>query len=724
MSFNNESCIEKTSEMKNGQHKPKVQLLTKNQTGVQIVSCDRHWPDWTSSYKTLKSIEEINWFFNRMCGLEKESAFYCGPAVFLVGNEKNNPSDEIMARLSRKVKKGGPTTLVLGGCLWLNWEGDKKFSEFEARKEEYTKWRDLSLAFLKERFGEHLINVTVQLNMEPHMHFMVLTTGIEGQPMVSDICAKGLYFSMLNREYIEYVDEKLGLPNRFPMPFIQSDRARKSKRTAIAQYCKVKNWFKQNPGKQINWLEFDGIWVWDQPLPLGSDLSIINGQRVTIGQLWNNRIKDLNSLKGRYLYLKLLWEICVFRAIKTYFIVLLENNRVEIQDKIRRSKMNKYLKYPEVYGKTHMFLGGKDLDLGAVLTRLFKAKPISSSLVDERLKIELESNCRIKLGLLLPDKQHPIISRRDVRLNGLYYAQEYHGDQRLRNKAFIDKMNKKYKIKGGISINKEVKETENLDIKTFILYDGRYVSVNNAKWYDHKKDKAGLGSKTLIDSILGLNPEDAMAEMILAENIDVTAAKQSSDFYRCNVLAEQMYEARHTWNPLPPPDEELWPKAKLKLIERGVKEYIVDYYHERGLVYGNIHGNLVFVCQDKGMFMLFSGSGGIERDAWLWPSEVSGPFVLEGLEKDIWSNVKSPLDKTEEHLVEAKNPEELILTDNPLTALKVKAVNIGQKVLAISPRILPSVLIPQIKDRPIILAAKDGSSFEMLSKTIDDLKSN
>jgi hypothetical protein len=277
---------------------------------------------------------------------------------------------------------------------------------------------------------------------------------------------------------------------------------------------------------------------------------------------------------------------------------------------------------------------------------------------------------------------------------------------------------KKYNLKRR-PIEKVREDSESPDIKNFILTDGRYISTNKFKWYDHLKGKFGVGSKTLIDHLLGLNPNDSTAEEILARHFDLLAAKQSIDYYRSHVLAEALYEEREAYCPLPISVEELWPEARLKLIQRGLNENIIDYYHNLGLIYVNHIGYIVFLCQDSGFFLLIPCSN--TDDKWWWPGRTAGPFVLSGLETFKGSNVMSPLENSKDSSLTTKKTQTLILTDNPLTALKVKAENLGQKVLAVGPRIQTNVLISQIKNQSIVLAAQDSQSLERLKKTINSL---
>ncbi|MDR2368138.1 MAG: plasmid recombination protein [Deltaproteobacteria bacterium] len=682
-------------------------------------------PNWTGRYKTLKSIDKVDWYFDRMCGLEKKSIYYGGPSMFLLGNEYNNPSSEIVVRLARRTKKPGIITLALGGCYWITWVEPYLEPEFTSKRDEFNQWMEISLAFLKERFGQYLINVSVQLDTFPHMHFMVLTTGTEGQAMAKHVCAPGLYFRMLNRQYIDYFDRKLGRPVRFPEP-CHPITQRKAKRYAIAQYCRIKDRVRLAGPGPIRWTKHGGTWLWDRYSMVGEGLGEIDGQRVTIGDLLDNCARDLSDQDKRFLYAWVLWERGLVSAVQSCVTLILEGSHRSLSNSGKDRLLKKYLVVPKtaVRVKGKLFFGGRDVDLGEILTGSFGATLIEPGPYYEPLSRGL--NLAAQAGLASLSRYEPmalpyVAIKFNQKLHGLYDAQARIGKESradiLKNRTFERDGLWRY-------IPKIKKKTVPVMPSHYILPDGGFVTTRKADWYDHRNGKAGVGSVTLTEHLTDLAGGDqSVPDVIMGDSFRPHFVRRSYDFYRGRVLSRDKLE-RYVTNgscPAPPSHEALWPQGRAKLLERGLEGSLVDRCHGLGLVYANHNGYLVFPCQGEGFFILICGCYGPGGDTWWWPSKSAGPFVLDG---DVGERAR-PEDSlgagTGPEGVVPRKPKAAVLTDNPLTALKVKARDFEKLALAVGPGFPANGLVPRTGSLALTLAAQTQESYERLENLTRDL---
>jgi hypothetical protein len=689
-------------------------------------------PNWRIRFSSLISIAKVRLFYKRMRGLDEKSIYYNGPSMFLFGREDNDPVAEIKARLARRGKGGPPFTLALGGCCWLNWIEPGVNPEFKSRAEEFFKWMDISHSYLVKRFGAFLLNVTLQFNVFPHMHFMVLTTGTEGQNLTKPICGSGYYFKKLCREYVDFCDQKLGREERFPEPFVIHRPGYKAPRSLIAEYCRVRDYALRYGDKPIHWTSFKGIWLWERRFPENTPLAVVDGERAFIGDLWVEGLKGIDTQEGRFKYLRVLWELNLFKAAICQAIIDKEYLHQGIRRTTKMRCLTKYVLHPNTYRPTvkgrKLYLGHADIDLGQVLTRIFGAKLIGKNGPDNSLGLEFDLGAKNGLATLVryqPRFKRETLKRLkyDIKFSGQYTAQK--------NLMLVDKserfnrqMFSRYRYLKTLYSPWVPKKVAPPDTRHFLMPDGGRITILGNGWYDHQKGKAGAGSITLVGHIMNLRPGIIGPLKILASRFGPPTVKKARDHYLCHILAKdahaQRFVGKRHYVP-PPPFESLWPNGKQLLLERGLESHLVDLCHQKGLVYTNVNGSLVFPCQGQGCFILFCGNEGPDGDRWWWPAKTSGLYVLSGSEKGIAQPESSLPAGLKRNGDNGRKPDAIILADNPVTAFKAKTTDFGKTVVAVGLGEPPNGLIQRIYNRKISLMAENCQSFDKLERILNGL---
>ncbi|MDR1112005.1 MAG: hypothetical protein LBP92_15250 [Deltaproteobacteria bacterium] len=634
-----------------------------------------HVLDWKTRFYVLKTLDKVDGFFLRLRGMEKGHPYYGGGAEFLLGDDRNDPRPVLEARLAlRRRRYPVPTTLVLGGFFWFPWQDNPGPNIFLSREDKLGKWRDLSLSFLRERFGPHLMNVSLQETIRPHMAWMVLTTGPEGQPLAKTVCGPNTYFRTILRDYGNHVFRSMGLMGRFGRDG-PAEIHGKATRDTIAEYCRITDWIKEIGDGYINLAV---------PIP---------GRRL-------DPRPDANPVpgpEGAHGYLVRLWEAGLARGQKALSVLHTQARRNAQLNMLWKRSIEKYLEYPETFpGKRQPYFGLYDLDLGDVLEGLFEAKPVPGLPNGQGLAEAAAEG----LGAMArydpprPDKMF----KYDVELMGLHAAQAKWRQGREEDpweEAFLRHLLDAHGLHGRVVRPSEGvpdpfaphEERRGPEPASFVLPQGRHVTISRARWFDHQTAKAGAGSAAMVGHLLGygLDELDLIHEAIKGR-FGIIGACKAMDYYvskilPVNSLAQCRSGARSR---LPPPDPALWPEVRERLAQRGLERPVVDLFHQKGLVFSNRLGFLVFPCQGRGKFILVCGLDGPAQDAWWPPSAFAGPFLLAGTMGTI-------------------------LADNPLTALKAKTRDFHKQILAVGLETPPGLVAPFLIDGPLEVEAQDGT---------------
>jgi hypothetical protein len=214
-----------------------------------------------------------------------------------------------------------------------------------------------------------------------------------------------------------------------------------------------------------------------------------------------------------------------------------------------------------------------------------------------------------------------------------------------------------------------------------VLNNGRKFCVNGQKWYEDDTNFEGDGGIALVNHLSGYPPTDQTSA--LHELASVFPKDIAKKFYIHNAnLTIHDVIARLKKEPYKFPilSEELWESAMLKLQDYLlVPKNMLQFFHENGLLLCDKWGCILYVCDQKsGVFRtIFRKSqvhALIEQ-----PTQDALPFFLPGKRKKV------------------------IITENPIVALKVKGQEFEADVLAYGVMMPIVRLLGYIQDKDIVV---------------------
>lgn len=137
------------------------------------------------------------------------------------------------------------------------------------------------------------------------------------------------------------------------------------------------------------------------------------------------------------------------------------------------------------------------------------------------------------------------------------------------------------------------------DKSKWIDAEGRFaLSINEAKWFDHKAQAGKGGAIDLTMHVLGTDFKGAVAW--LGHNIDAQAAGQAyaaAQVRTATRKAEKLMAERPAFSP-PATAPERWPAVRSYLTGRGLSQDLVAQLRRDGKVWADARGNAVFAALD------------------------------------------------------------------------------------------------------------------------------
>jgi hypothetical protein len=426
--------------------------------------------------------------------------------------------------------------------------------------------------------------------------------------------------------------------------------------------------------------------------------------------------------------LRLWWKIISEKATATIIATSLELNCMQKQVHLDYMTLNRYIESPNTLDNKQKCLnfGAVDVDSAEVLAVIFLAIRVVPRPENSDLIKRLELKAKEAFAARRDYEPFPTTDwnlKKESKLSNLYEAQTRGSHNKKMRTDFYDYLVKKSGVEKHV-VPKFDLGAGPLGVRHYVLRDGRFITFDNSKWFDHRERKVGDSSMALVGHIMRARPCEAGPIAAMKKHFGLYRTKKAVDYYR-RQSSVRAYVSRFMRGQdeilRPRLIEEKWPVARSRLLESGLEASVVDHYHQKGLIYANARGFIVFLCEGQGQFLLIKGLNGTENDRWWWPSDNSGPFILRVNNQESAKVVKSKEGGLSVNNEQLSDPKKLILTNNPLTALKAKAVHGDKEIWAIGPSIQLKAVYPMIMGRKISLVAENKESFESLTKQVTRL---
>jgi hypothetical protein len=225
--------------------------------------------------------------------------------------------------------------------------------------------------------------------------------------------------------------------------------------------------------------------------------------------------------------------------------------------------------------------------------------------------------------------------------------------------------------------------------KIFVISGEREIDVNLEDWTDLKDNVKGRGAIELIRHLSGYPDGDDIFPMIreLLSTFPEEAVCRSANFkysqdeeYLKSMFKNAKYEP-------PAASEKHWKEARSYLLKIRINRQIIDLCHRMGLIKTDRHGSILFVCDKESGVFLLPTKGPYDASKFQNPLKDSLPFFLEGLE------------------------DRVILTDNPIEALRCKESDPLASVISLGCESELSILREYLNDKEIIFSCREGTKF-------------
>lgn len=223
----------------------------------------------------------------------------------------------------------------------------------------------------------------------------------------------------------------------------------------------------------------------------------------------------------------------------------------------------------------------------------------------------------------------------------------------------------------------------NYKSRKFELPDGAKIGVTGSLWVDNSTGKGGKGAINLVMHVSGYGQADykqAVRDLAEAFGQGDTTKSLAADYVRyAPQQAAKMTEAaiREPFR-MPEAVERTWERARHYLCEvRKIPTRIVDWAHEKGLVFSDNRGNCVFARdKDSGVFKRGIGAQPFKQTL----GQGGLPFVLPGTENKVY------------------------VTEAPIDALSLKLVAPECSILATGGNMPVERLKPYLDGKEVLLA--------------------
>jgi hypothetical protein len=641
---------------------------------------------------TLKSIEKVRRFFEKMRRAEavKTNPDAAPSSMWLIaGDAAADPVELIKTRLLGK-KDDRIWTLCLGGRLWAesfhfdepknlfnrseNFLNDQNYSgDFKATN--LFKWVSASENWLKEQFREHLVSAAAHYDSgAPHILFLTICIDHQGRPIAKQIGGgQELYFTNLKQKYSKHLETNLD----FAAAAVYSvdQQVRGVDYSLINEYLDVLNTLsdENTPSR------------WTKTLPPLAPLS------------WAIKPSDKSGEKSPIALSRFLRLTKRLREFFRKFQGLLPFSDQQATDEEFLESFERYFR--KSYSEYFKIAYEKALrEIAVVSSELEYEKANRQKLLEKLGQLPLTGESS-GLTLYFPDKDLELQSV----LEKLFNAQEKgidlpgtSSEDTSSEGAYAGKMSSK-------KIGSEAALRDGLSPegkgRIFQLGDGRRISVSGHHWTDLNTRFKGLGSLDLVIHLSGYRPAQIhKAGYDLEKKFGKAQAAMSWGFHQLHIQSAKNVKTKlATPYSLPQKAPDAWTEVRGKLIsEKGVKGVFLDLHHRQGLIYGDKLGRAVFPCDKRsGCFLLTLHKA--DDDLWYPPAITSSPYVLPG------STAKA------------------VLTDDPVSALKIKFDHFSSWVVAISDNMTISRISPYLANREVTAAGSSPLSQMRLEELLSEV---
>jgi hypothetical protein len=200
---------------------------------------------------------------------------------------------------------------------------------------------------------------------------------------------------------------------------------------------------------------------------------------------------------------------------------------------------------------------------------------------------------------------------------------------------------------------------ENRDYR---LPDGRVYEIRWRFWRERGTGAMGQGPVELVKRAAGLSGPgaDQRAVALISQALGTPAGWMARHYHVTRVRGgRRLREAMAApYEPIPE-DPGAWPRARRRAAaDLGLDPGLLDDLRQRGLVYAQWLGWVVFPCVDGAFVWLFGAEG---PGRWLLPGKGAGPWILEG-PSDVQVLAAGPVEALE---IKARRPDDRVLALGP-----------------------------------------------------------
>lgn len=237
-------------------------------------------------------------------------------------------------------------------------------------------------------------------------------------------------------------------------------------------------------------------------------------------------------------------------------------------------------------------------------------------------------------------------------------------------------------------------------LRKFDLPDGRKIALNGEKWIEDTAGKEGKGAINLVRHLEAI--EFRPAVRLMAETFDrsILAAEHSrQQVARAELEVAEISRDESVPSPMPSPDR--WPQVREWLEKvRGIPIKLVNWIHDKGLVYSDARGNAVFKRQNGGAIV--SGAGDLKFNR-VVGGQNCGAFIVPPAEGKI---------------------NAIYLVEGPLDAIAIAACKPSAGAVACGGNLLPPVRLKgQLPEGVPVYAAfgKDAAGERLAAEVLKEL---
>ncbi|MDR2443546.1 MAG: hypothetical protein LBE31_08515 [Deltaproteobacteria bacterium] len=533
-------------------------------------------------FNTLKSLERVSYFYyaymRTFTRSHRRVKSILKPLTHL-GGEQSSPLNEIRARYKKLLERQLPpqveVTLALGGRIFLRDSSYLFYKNGSLKVDKLEYWVEKSGKWLRERFGENLLDAVFYYYRDiPKIFFMVMTVGPEGQAMASKLFGSTYYFTKLSNEYGHYFDPD------FVDIVISNQKIRGPQRPSYWHICENMTMYRAVNQEPLFELACQRVTSYFEGRPPGNYLAlhtpvIIEPPFVPYEGPVDKELEDLDKhLLSNHDMFQLL-------ALKDPL-----SDPQSLRILFRRA-------YARIFS---VFIRG--------MTAL-RAKQMLSSIKIQR---HIGRINQLKGFLKMDRPRIGFVNRsRDVKLTNLLPL------------VFGAKLHKK--CYGGY------------DAFIYWLKDGRRIWVKNSRWLDLTYQIAGDGAIELVAHLLDLPPKrDFEAVEFLVTSLNRISAMESWAYYQKKIsISRATAKLKNRPLKLPKNNPSLWPHIKPRLIGRwGLNEEVLEAFYQSGFIILGALGQIFFPCiLGKSAYELRLGPKG--KESWHYISgSRSAAYLLPG----------------------------------------------------------------------------------------------